>query len=116
MMFDTTPASASVRGKSAHHRREGDEDLVVVGAAVVAVLILLPDLADHRVGQAVQVDGLAQAVAGAEQLRRGVGADDGDPQRALFVGEAEHAAALDVDGTDGLVLRLDAVVLSAAEL
>ena len=39
----------------------------------------------------------------------GVGADDRDAPRLLVVGEREAAAVLDVDGADGLVLRLDAV-------
>ena len=97
-------------GKVAGHRRKRHEHLVVVGAAVVAVLLLLPDLADDGVGHAVDLHDLAEPLAGAEELRPGVGADDRDaahlrPRRA----SRTTRPALDVDGADRLVLRLDAV-------
>src|SRR5258706_146039 len=47
----------------ARHGGEGHEDLVVVRPAVVAVLVLLPDLADDGVRRAVQRDRLADDAA-----------------------------------------------------
>ena len=106
---ETTPGRHVGTREVSRHRGEGHEHLVVVGPAVVAVLVLLPDLADDRVRLPVQLDRLVQALARAEQLRPGVGADDGHPPRLLVVGGDEAAPVLDVDGADRLVLRLDAV-------
>ena len=68
----------------ARHRRERHEDLVVVGSAVVAVLVLLADLADHRVRHAVQRDRFAEDVPLAEQLLGHVEADDRDARHLLL--------------------------------
>ena len=108
MMSDSVPGSASRARQVARHRGERHEDLVVVGPAVVAVLVLLADLADHGVRQAVQRDRLAEDVALAEQLLGHVEADDGDARHLLLVLPGEVAAVFELDGADVLILRLDA--------
>ena len=91
------------------HRGERHEDLVVVRAAVVAVLVLLPNLADHGVRHAVQRDRLVEDVALAEQLLGHVGADDRDARRpALRPVHVKLRPVLQLDGADVLILRLDA--------
>ena len=91
------------------HRRKGNDHLVIVPPVVGAVLILLSDAADDRVGNPIQLHGLADAVAGAEQLLRRIRAPYCDAPRLGFVGVAERSSAIDVDRADLLVLRLDAV-------
>ena len=60
MMFETTPGRGVGPRKVLRHRGKRHEHLVVVGPAVVAVLILVADLADDRVAEAVDRDLLAE--------------------------------------------------------
>jgi len=69
-------AAESLRGRSRAIASERDEDLAVVRTAVVAVLILLTDLADHGVRAPFSVDRFAEDVALAEELLGHVEADD----------------------------------------
>ena len=102
------PVGESLARQVARHRSERDEDLIVVGTAVVAVLALLANLADHRVRRSVQGERLAEDVALAEQLLRHVEADDRDARHVLLVLPREVAAVFQLNGADVLILRLDA--------
>ena len=78
MMSEMRAGDGILARQVLQHRRERHEDLVVVGTAVVAVLVLLADLADHGVGQAVDGERLAEDVPLAEQLIGHVVADERD--------------------------------------
>src|SRR6185436_11511615 len=73
----------------AQHRGKRDEDLVVVAAVVVAVLVLLADAADDRVRDAVEQQHLADAVAVREQLRIRIPSENRDAPCLRFVRVAE---------------------------
>ena len=91
----------------ARHRREGDEDLVVVRAAVVAVLVLLADLPHDGVRKPVEGDGFADNVPLAEQLLGHIEADDCDAPDLLFVLPGKLTPVFELDRADRLILRLD---------
>jgi hypothetical protein len=95
--------------KIARHRGERHEGLVVVRPAIVAVLVLLPDLADDRVADPVQRELLAKRVPRAEQLGRQVGAEQRHAVYFALVLPVQLAAVLEIQGADLLVGRLDPV-------
>ncbi|MGC4085188.1 MAG: hypothetical protein QM736_24485 [Vicinamibacterales bacterium] len=86
---------------------KGTKDLRVVGAVVVRILILLADLPDDLVGDAVEHQRLAEDIALAEQLVGHVEADDRRARHLLLVGPCELPAVLQIDRPNLLVWRFD---------
>ena len=99
---DSVPGSAFGSGRILRHRRERDEDLVVVGPAVVAVLILRRRLADDREGHAVDRRSVSPiGCARAEQLLGSSPSRSSATRRASrLVLPVEVAAVLQLDGAD----------------
>src|SRR5262249_35920836 len=90
------------------------EHLVVVRAAVVAVLVLVADLADDGVVNARDGDDLAESVAAGEELLENVVAEDRDTVYLPFVLPVELTAALQIERADVLIAGLDAVDVGRA--
>jgi hypothetical protein len=78
---------------------DGDEHLAVALFAQHAPLLL--EKADHPIGRAAHEHLAPQRTLLGEQLVLDVGADDGDPRRALVLRRREEASGHDVEAHDG---------------